>query len=572
MKMSATSTSRDRISVINSGVLPLDDSIKGHKAVLIVNKKPIYGTIQKVESSQCYDKENDLEFGKVFVTICTEKGTNHLFNAVEKLSKDEFRLISDDVYLQWHLAKDLSITNHLKKAKMLDRTIEGSKALVILEGKPIYGTVQKVSKMQPHGKLKDASAHKDVNITLLSEEGGSVSFTAGAKLEKGEFKLISEDVYDKWVYANQKNVINQISRVKREMETKLPEENYPLFKPSSPSVIQLGEQHTPRSPTIEILDGNTKSKIVRQNMEEKLVVEQVVDKSLEGKTALVIIDEMPVFGTISDVDRLGNEIYIQMLTNKEKTVKFEAASKIANDDFRIISGHVYKKWTEASEEVVSRSLEKMLNRRSIKKKSEKLPIFKPRASKKQKVYLRTVSGLSNADLLATYGDGCYNLDINEKVTDMPNWAIGDIVQTKVLSGKYKGSFFVRAEVLNIKGDSIDVRVLLPEKWQVAGTAYRVPKNCIRAIPKDQLQKYVVPLELDVDHSIMFVQCSQSMTIKKLKNTIFKLRGIDQSLMSLLTKSGRHLSDESKIPNDALICQVRQVKHVDSITRRLTKIL
>jgi len=568
--MSANSISKDRTSLKKPGFSPLDDSIKGRKAVLLINNKPIYGTIKKVWSSQCNEKENDSEFGKVFVTIENEKGTSYIFNAVEKLSKGEFRLISDDVYLQWTSAKDLSITNLLKKEQMLDRTIEGSKALVILKGKPVYGIVQKVEKMQPNGKLSDDPLPKDVIITLLREGGGSVSFTAGAKLERGEFKLISEDVYEKWVYANQENVINQISRSERRMENKHPEENYSGFQPGSPSVIQLGEQHMPRSPTVEILDGYTNSKIVRQTIEEKLVVEQVVDKSLEGKTALVFVDEMPVFGTVSDVDRLEKEVHIQMLTKNGKTVKFEAASKIANDEFRIISGHVYKKWTEASEDVVSRSLAKILNRKSIKKKkSEKLPIFKPRASKKQ---MRTVSGLSTADLLATYEDGCYNLDINEMATDMSNLAVGDIVQTKVLSGKYKGSFFVRAEVLTIEKDSIDLRVLLPEKWQVAGTAYRVPKNCIRAIPKDQLQKYVVPLELDIDHSIMFVQCNQLMKIKKLKNTIFKLRGIDQSLMSLVTKSGRHLSDESKIPNDALICQVHQVKRVASISGRLTEIL
>jgi len=486
--MSATSMSRDGTSVKNPGVLPLDDSIKGHKAVLVINKKPIYGTIQKVESSLREEKGNDSE--------------------------------------------------------------------------------------QPDGKLTDAPSPNDVIITLLREDGGSVSFTAGAKLERGEFKLISEDVYEKWVYANQENVINQISRSERGMEYDLPEENCPPFKPSSasPSVIRLGKQHMPRSPSIEILDGNTKSEIGR--MEEKSVVEQVVDNSLEGKTALVFIDEIPIFGTVSDVDRLGNEVYIQMLTNNEKTVKFEAASKIANDDFMIISGHVYKKWTEASEKVVWRSLEKMVNRRNIKKKKEKLPIFNPRVSSEQKLssVLRTVSGLSTADLLSTYEDGCYNLDINAWVTDMSKLAGGDIVQTKVLSGRYKGSFFARAEVLTIEGDSIDLRVLLPEKWKVAGTAYRVPKNCIRAIPKDQLQKYVVPLELDIDHSIMFVQCSKLMKIKELKSTICKLRGIDQSLMSLETTSGRHLSDECKIPNDTLICQVQKLKQVDSITRRLTEYL
>merc|ERR1719397_1694130 len=105
----------------------------------------------------------------------------------------------------------------------------------------------------------------DVIITLLREEGGSVSFSAGAKLERGEFKLISEDVYERWVYANQKNVMKQISRSERGMGSKHPEKKYPSFKPSTPSVIRLGEQHMPRSPSIEILDGYRKFEIVRQN-------------------------------------------------------------------------------------------------------------------------------------------------------------------------------------------------------------------------------------------------------------------------------------------------------------------
>jgi len=456
----------------NPCVVPLDDSMEGHKAVLIINKKPIYGTIQNVKSIPSYQKEDESQFGKVFATMLTKDGISHRFSAGEKLAKGEFRLISDDVFQQWASAKDFSITNLLKKEQMLEPEMK----------------------------------------------------------------------------------------------------NIPV-KPNSPSVIQLGEQFMPQSPSVEISNRPTKSKIVRQSEKEPVVGELVLDKSLEGKKALAFVDGKPTFGTVTLINPAGIEIFIQMLTNNEKTIKFEATAKIARDDFRIITDDVYQKWTEASEEVALRSLERILNRKTMKKTKVE-PIFIPSASNQQQSASSQTSlpGMSSADLLATYDDGCYNLDINKVNTDVSEINVGDIVQTKVLDGKYKGSFFARAEVLNIEKDGMDLRILSPDKWQVASTACRVPKDCIRTLPKSQLESYVVPLELDVDHSIMFAQCNKAMKIKNLKSTIFKLRGIEQSLLNIVTKSDRPLSDESEIPNDVLLCKVHQLKEVESISRRLTEIL
>merc|ERR1719320_1405381 len=144
--------------------------------------------------------------------------------------------------------------------------------------------------MMRYMKLADTTLAKDVNITFVSEEGRSFSFQAGDKLEKGEFKLISDNVYEKWVSANQENVISQIRRPDWGMKSKWPEMKNVPVKPNSPSVIQLGEQFMPQSPSVEISHRRTKSKIIRQSEKEPLVGELVLDKSLEGKKALAFVD------------------------------------------------------------------------------------------------------------------------------------------------------------------------------------------------------------------------------------------------------------------------------------------
>merc|ERR1719193_832501 len=105
---------------------------------------------------------------------------------------------------------------------------------------------------------------------------------------------------------------------------------------------------------------------------------------------------------------------------------------------------------------------------------------------------------------------------------------------------------------------MDLRVLEPDKWQVAGTAYKVPKDLIRTVPESHIEGYVVPVEFDLDKSIVFVQCTEKMTIKNLKHTISKLRGIQPYLLNFVAKSDRNLTDESKIPNDYILCSVCQL--------------
>lgn len=83
----------------------LDESIENQKAVVIVNGKPVFGTIQKVDVVDTS--------GKVFVTMLTQKGDHLPFEAMSKLQAEEFKLISDDVYATLTKASNMNGKDHL---------------------------------------------------------------------------------------------------------------------------------------------------------------------------------------------------------------------------------------------------------------------------------------------------------------------------------------------------------------------------------------------------------------------------------------------------------------------------
>jgi len=557
--MSASHTTKGETSgnMKNPDLVRLDGSMEGHKAVVIINEEPIYGTIKKVDSKLSGKKGKWSQFCEIFVTMYTEEERSLHFNVVEKLSRNEFRLISDDVYQHWVSANNCSIMN-LMKEQAKNRAMEGSKAMVIMEGKPIYGTVKKVSTMDAYRKFKHAQLDHDVNITLVTEDGSSFSFPAGDKMENGEFKLLSDDEYYNYV----ENVINKMLGSEQGIQIRKPEyRNYP-HKLNTTSSTNVSEKHVPNTPSAEIIrtsslelvQGTTKPKIVRHQEPKNVPRELILDSSVEGKRAVVYIDGKPNFGRVKKVQQAGVKVFIQMVTENGEILTFEATKKIARDEFRIISYNVFKKWTAASDKVLHRSLEDKLNRKSVEESSsEELPMFIPFASNQKTISLKdTISGNSADD--------------GEKIDDLSEVLPGDIVQTRILDGKYKGSFFVRTEVLEIEKDTMDLRVLHPEKWQVAGTAYRVPKDLIRTLSTSELDGYLVPIELDLDHSIEYVQCNKGMKVEDLKNTIFKLRDIEPQLVSFVTQTDLNLSDKSLIPDDALICRVHRLGRVVTITR------
>jgi len=87
----------------------LDESIENQKAVVIVNGKPVFGTIQKVDVVDTS--------GKVFVTMLTQKGEHLPFEAMSKLQAEEFKLISDDVYATLTKATNINGKDHLDPPK-----------------------------------------------------------------------------------------------------------------------------------------------------------------------------------------------------------------------------------------------------------------------------------------------------------------------------------------------------------------------------------------------------------------------------------------------------------------------
>lgn len=81
----------------------------------------------------------------------------------------------------------------VKSECMLNESIRGRKAVVVLNSKPIYGAVAKVSEVPS----KEGQYPAKVMVTLVTENKRFVTFDATAKLASSEFKLISSWIYDK---------------------------------------------------------------------------------------------------------------------------------------------------------------------------------------------------------------------------------------------------------------------------------------------------------------------------------------------------------------------------------------
>jgi len=236
-----------------------------------------------------------------------------------------------------------------------------------------------------------------------------------------------------------------------------------------------------------------------------------LDESIENSKAVVILNGKPIFGTIKKVNSVeaSGKVFVTMLTQNGETLPFEATAKLANDEFKLISDEVYETLTKGDKSTKN-------SQTSGEKKARKI-------------------GANNADLSAVKK--------------------GDVVETMILSGRYQG-IWVKSEVSLVEDDTMDLRVMYPKKWKVAGTALAVPNKFIRTISEKDLGNYVVPVEFALDDSKLYLSCNNRMRIKHLKTTVSQQRGVQPNQLIFVNK-GTPLLETDPIPDDAIFCIVCQ---------------
>jgi len=95
----------------------LNQSIRGRKAVVVLNAEPIYGTVTKVTEVACTDEWWPT---KIIVTLVTDDKRNVTFDAREKLRSSDFKLISGWVYDKLKKVDDVTKLNNLAKEGCID--------------------------------------------------------------------------------------------------------------------------------------------------------------------------------------------------------------------------------------------------------------------------------------------------------------------------------------------------------------------------------------------------------------------------------------------------------------------
>jgi len=125
----------------------------------------------------------------------------------------------------------------------------------------------------------------------------------------------------------------------------------------------------------------------------------------------------------------------------------------------------------------------------------------------------------------------------------------------ILSGRYQG-IWVKSKVTSVEDDTMDLKVIKPKKWKVAGTALAVPNKFIRVVKKEDLDNYVVPVEFAMDDSKLYLSCNARMRIKHLKTTVSQQRAVQPNQLIFVNK-GTPLLEKDPIPDDAIFCIVCQ---------------
>jgi len=128
-----------------------------------------------------------------------------------------------------------------------------------------------------------------------------------------------------------------------------------------------------------------------------------------------------------------------------------------------------------------------------------------------------------------------------------------IVETVIMSGLHQG-VWIKAKVLQMKENTIDVKVLHPRKWSVVSVAVDVPKQYIRLVSNSK--SYTVPVKFTLDNSVLYVVSDKRMKVDNLKWAVHRLRvyPIDQIYF---LHNGRWLQTNDPVPDDVIFCIIHR---------------
>jgi len=132
-----------------------------------------------------------------------------------------------------------------------------------------------------------------------------------------------------------------------------------------------------------------------------------------------------------------------------------------------------------------------------------------------------------------------------------------IVDTKIVAGRYKGAW-IRAKVLQVYENKMDIQVLSPRKWNVVPIALEVPKKLIRPVIENDLENFTIPVEFTLDDSVLYISCSSKMKVEDLVWTIHLARGFPLDQIYILHHQ-KWLTSFDSIPNCRIFCIIHSGK-------------
>jgi len=138
---------------------------------------------------------------------------------------------------------------------------------------------------------------------------------------------------------------------------------------------------------------------------------------------------------------------------------------------------------------------------------------------------------------------------------------GSLVETLIISGRHKG-IWIKARILRIAKNKLDLAVEFPKKWMVANTALAVPRKLIRVLT--DTKSYTIPVEFTLNATVLYISCNSHMTIRDLKVAINKERNFLWHEMYFIC-NGEWLINSDAIPNDRIFCVIHRGGR---LTRRL----
>jgi len=160
------------------------------------------------------------------------------------------------------------------------------------------------------------------------------------------------------------------------------------------------------------------------------------------------------------------------------------------------------------------------------------------------------TSMSPSMSLALEADVC-----EEKIVVSPSESIttSKIVETLILTGLHQG-VWIKAEILRLTENTVDVKVLHPRKWSVAGVAVDVPYEYIR--PVSNSKSYTIPVKFALDDSVMYVVSNKRMKIDDLKRMVHRLRTYPIDQIYFL-HNGKWLQTYDPVPDDVIFCIIHR---------------